>query len=68
MVGVVSRGSVGVVLRGSSSMVGGGSEDAVRRGLVDVVDSVDWLVGGIGSEREEELDMKLNFCSVGSGQ
>ena len=39
-------GLVGVVLRGSSSKGGQGSEDAVRRGLVDVVDPVDWLVGG----------------------
>ena len=46
MVGVVKSGSVGVVLRGTSSMAGRGSEDAVGRGLVDVVDPVDWLVGG----------------------
>ena len=62
---VFRRGSVGVVLRGSSSMVGRGSEDAVRRGLVDDVDPVDWLVGGGGAERgSRKIHTELNFCTV----
>ena len=48
-----------MVLRGTSGMGGRGSEDAVGRGLVDVVDLVDGLVGGgvcfRGSKREIEI-------------
>ena len=47
--------SVGVVLRASSSMVGRGSEDALGRGLVDVVDPIDWLVGDGGAKGKTNM-------------
>ena len=59
-----------MVLRGSSSMAGRGSEDAVGRRLVDVVDPVDWLVGGGscvgGSEREIELQVNKRTANIPS--
>ena len=43
-----------MVLRESSSVVRTGPENIVGRGLVAVVDPVNWLVGGGGSEKEKE--------------
>jgi hypothetical protein len=52
---VFRRGSVGVVLRESSSVVRTGPENIVGRGLVAVVDPVNWLVGGGGYADMENL-------------